>query len=95
MKPSTRFLLAGLGAAAMTGNSLRPAATSGPLSVPAFALGLVPSEVPLQTGVVQLATGALLARSGGLRGWRGAIGLAAQAASVAGLAAIHRNARGW
>ncbi|MET0903708.1 MAG: alpha/beta hydrolase [Acidimicrobiales bacterium] len=92
MDPSTRFLLAGLSAAATTGNAIRPVAQSGPLSAPAFAVGLTPSELPLQTGVAQLTTGALLARSGGARGWRGALGIAAYAASVAGLASLHRRA---
>ena len=63
------------------------------LSVPAFTLGLGPSEFPLHTGLLQLAVGGLLARSGGTRGWRGKIGLAALAASVAGLIAVHRTAR--
>ena len=38
------------------------------------------------------ATAALLARSGGLRGWKGVLGVAAHAASIAGLARIHRDA---
>jgi acetyl esterase/lipase len=93
MKPSTRFLLSGLGAAASTGNALRPAARTGPVSIPAFAFGLTPSELPLQTGLAQTAAGAVLARSGGLRGWRGALGLAAHGASIAGLVHLHRVAR--
>jgi acetyl esterase/lipase len=93
MKPSTRFLIAGAGAAATTANAFRPAARGGPLSVPSFAFGLVPSELPLQTGLSQAATGALMARSGGLTGWRGKLGLAAYAVSAAGLVAIHKSAR--
>ena len=93
MKPSSRFLIAGAGAAASTANALRPAAKTGPASVPAFAFGLVPSELPLQTGLFQIATGAWLARCGGTKGWRGKLGLAAHAASVAGLVAIHKTAR--
>ena len=93
MQPSTRFLLGGLGAAANAGNALQPVARTGALSVPAFALGLTPSELPLQVGAAQLMTGAILARSGGLRGWRGALGVAAYATSIASLGAIHRNAR--
>src|SRR4051812_36810232 len=92
MKPSSRFLIGGLGAAATTANALQPVARTGPLSVPAFAVGLTPSELPLQTGLFQLATGALLARSGGTKGWRGKLGLAAYAASAAGLVAIHSTA---
>ena len=92
MKPSTRFLLSGVGAAATTANAIRPVSTTGPLSVPSFAFGLTPSELPLQTGMVQLSTGALLSRSGGTKGWRGKLGLAAYATSFAGLVSIHHNA---
>jgi acetyl esterase/lipase len=41
----------------------------------------------------QLATGALLARSGGTKGMRGKLGLAAYAASAAGLVSVHMVAR--
>ena len=44
-------------------------------------------------GLLQLAIGELLARSGGTRGWRGKLGIAAHAASVAGLVAVYRTAR--
>ena len=94
MEPSTRFLLAGLSAAASTQNAIRPASLTGRASMPAFAFGLTPSELPLHTGAFQLAAAALLARSGGLRGWRGALGAAAFAGSLAGLATLHRNALG-
>jgi len=52
----------------------------------------MPSELPLQTGLSQLATAALMARSGGTKGWRGKLGLAAYAASMAGLVSIHKTA---
>lgn len=93
MKPETRFLLSGLTAAASTGNAIRPVARAGALSVPSFAFGLTPSELPLQSGLFELATAALLTRSGGTRGWRGKLGLAAHAASFAGLVAMDRAAR--
>ncbi len=92
MKSSSRFLLSGLAAAANSANAVRPAALSGHASIPSFAFGLVPSEIPVQVGLFQLATGALLTRRGGLRGWRGALGLAAYGASFAGLAYAHRKA---
>jgi acetyl esterase/lipase len=92
MKPSTRFLIAGVGAATSTANALHPAARTGPASVPSFAFGLVPSELPLHTGLFQIANAALLARSGGTEGWRGKLGIAAHAASIAGLAVIHTTA---
>ena len=93
MKPSTRFLIAGASAAATTANAVRPVARTGPASVPAFAFGLTPSELPLQTGLFQATTGALLSRKGGAKGVRGKLGLAAYAASAAGLVSIHLTAR--
>jgi acetyl esterase/lipase len=92
MKPSSRFLLSGVAAAASTANAIKPVATEGPLSVPAFAFGVVPSELPLQSAMFQLVTGAMAARGGGTRGLRGKLGLAAYAGSAAGLVAIHRKA---
>jgi acetyl esterase/lipase len=94
MKRSTRFLLGGAAAAANAANAIRPIATQGPLSVPAFAFGAVPSELPLQAGLFQLGVGALLSRRGGTRGAAGKLGLAAYAASTAGLVAVHRKAQG-
>jgi len=92
MKPSSRFLLSGVMAAANTANAVRPAAFTGPASVPSFAFGLVPSELPAQVAISQLAGAALFARSGGSRGWKGKLGMAAYAASIAGLVSIHRTA---
>jgi acetyl esterase/lipase len=94
MTPSSRFLLSGLSAAATTANATRPVARTGPLSVPSFAFGLTPSELPLQTGLFQLATASLLARSGGTRGWKGKLGLLAYGASIGGLVAMYRQAGG-
>ena len=91
MQPSSRFLLSGALAAATSANAIRPV-VSGPASMPSFAFGVTPSELPLQAGLFQLATGALLTRRGGLRGWRGALGVAAYAASFAGLVQAHRKA---
>ncbi len=91
MKPSSRLLIAGAAAAANTANAIHPV-VSGPVSVLSFAFGVVPSELPLQTGLFQLATGALAARGGATKGLRGKLGLAAYAASTAGLVAIHRKA---
>lgn len=93
MKPSSRFLLSGLYAAASTANAIKPAARKGPASVPSFAFGVIPSELPVQVGIVQLATGALLARKGGLRGWKGLLGLVGYGASFAGLVKMHRTAK--
>ena len=92
VKSSTRLFLAGVGAVATAGNAIRPVRQRR-LAVPAFALGLGPSEFPLHTALLQLTVGGLLARGGGTRGWRGKLGVAAHLAAVAGLAALHRTAR--
>ena len=94
MQPSTRFLLAGLSAAATTGNAIRPVVAHRPASVPAFAFGLTPSELPLQTG--RVAAGDRRAAGPQRRAARLAgrsSGVAAYAASVAGLASLHRDAQ--
>ena len=91
MKPSQRFLLAGLASAGITANAARPI-VQGRLSIGSFAAGWVPSELPLQTGLFQAALAAGLARSGGAQGWRGALGAAAFGASAAGLVHLHRRA---
>ncbi len=92
MKRSTRFLVASATGAAATANALRPYARSGKLSVASFVCGLPTSELPLQTLILQAAGAALLARKGGCRGVSGAIGVAATAGSLAGLARLHREA---
>jgi acetyl esterase/lipase len=92
MKRSTWFMLGGLASAASTANAIRPIARQGPASVPAFALGLTPSELPLQAGMFEATTAMAVARRGGLAGWRGAVGAAAHLASFAGLAWMHRQA---
>ncbi|MBA3654289.1 MAG: alpha/beta hydrolase [Actinobacteria bacterium] len=91
MKPSSRLLLSGAAAAAHTANAIKPVAVQGPLSVPAFAFGLVPSELPLQTGLFQVAAAALAGRRGATRGLRGKLGLAFHVGAAAGLVAIHRK----
>src|SRR4029453_8987741 len=60
----------------------------------AFALGGPTSELPLHAGAVQAALLALLARGGGARGLRGALGLGLGAASAAGLWRLYRDAQG-
>ena len=72
MKQSSKFLVSGLAAAAHTANAIKPVARQGRASLPAFAFGVVPSEWPTQSSLVQLGTAALLARRGGLKGWKGA-----------------------
>jgi acetyl esterase/lipase len=91
MKPQTRLLLAGVAAAATTANAIRPQRVS-TLSVPSFALGLPVSELPLQVGLLELASLTLLCRHEATRGWPGKAGLAAFAASIAGLGFVYRQA---
>jgi acetyl esterase/lipase len=92
VRPRTRFLIAGVGAAATAANAVRPFGRGRPLALPSFALGLAPSEFPVHTGLVQLGVAGLLARGGGLRGWPGKVGVAAHAASAVGLAVVARRA---
>ncbi len=94
VRPRTRLLLAGATAAATTANAIRPLPRSSALSLPAFALGLPVSELPLQVGLLELASLLALGRNGATRGWGGKVGVAAFAASVAGLAFVHRQAAG-
>ena len=55
VKPRTRLFIVGAGAAATTANAIRPVGRGRLLSMPAFTLGLGPSEFPLHTGLLQLA----------------------------------------
>jgi acetyl esterase/lipase len=93
VKPRTRLFIVGAGAVATTANAIRPVGRGRVLSMPSFVLGLGPSEFPLHTGLLQLAIGGFVARRGGARGWAGTLGIAAHAASVVGLVAVHRTAR--
>ncbi len=92
MRPRTRLLFAGAAAAASTANAVRPPQRIPALSVPSFALGLPVSELPLQVGLLELASVMALGRGGATRGWQGKVGVAAFAASLAGLAFVHRQA---
>lgn len=92
MRPQNRFLLTTLAGAAATANALRPAARTGPISVPAFAWGLPTSELPLQALAFQGALALAAGRGGGRKGLRGAAGIALTAASAAGLVRLHREA---
>src|SRR4051812_40561837 len=61
--------------------------------MPSFALGLGPSEFPVQTGLTQAAVAVVLGRGGGLRGWQGKVGLTAHGVAALGLAVAARRAR--
>ena len=68
-------MMASAAAAAVTATALRPADRHGPGASPAFAFGVPTSELPLQAAAAQAALLAFLARGGGARGLRGALGL--------------------
>jgi acetyl esterase/lipase len=91
MRPRTRLLLAGAAAAATTANAIRPQHVSA-LSVPSFAFGLPVSELPLQVGLLEVASLAVLGRREARRGWQGKVGVAAFGASLAGLTFVQRQA---
>ncbi len=82
MRPRTRLLLAGATAAATTANAIRPLPRTQALSVPSFAFGLPVSELPIQVGLLELASFLALGRDGATRGWQGKVGVAAFAASL-------------
>jgi acetyl esterase/lipase len=89
---STKLLVAGAGAAVGTANALRPL-DRGLASFPSFAAGAVTSEIPLLHAGVHGALAAGLAAGGGLRSWRGRLGLGLTVAGCAGAVVLHREAR--
>ena len=90
MDRSTRFLISRAAGAAITGVSLRPIGRFGPLAPFEFAVGVPTSEMPLHVAALRGGLALLGARRGGLRGWRGAAGVALAGASAAGLWRLHR-----
>ena len=93
MDRRTKLLLSGAAAAAVTATALRPVDRFGPASAPAFALGLPTSEMPLHLAAAEAALTLALARGGGRRGLRGAVGLGLMGASLGGLMRLHRDAQ--
>jgi acetyl esterase/lipase len=92
MRPQNRFLLTTLVGAAATANALRPVKRTGLLSVPAFFSGLPTSELPLQSLALQVGLAVVAGRKGGVKGLRGAAGVALTAASAVGLNRLHQEA---
>jgi acetyl esterase/lipase len=92
MDRSTRFLLSSGASAAVVAAALRPVGRFGSLGAPEFVVGLPTSEMPLHTAALQGGMALLSARTGGWRGWRGALGAGLWAASTAGLWRLHRDA---
>lgn len=92
MRSQNRFLLASLANAATTANALRPVSRTGRLSFGSFATAMVPTELPVQHGMAQGLLAVVAARGGGVKGWRGGLGLALNLASAAGLAQVLRVA---
>ncbi len=93
METSTALLAAGAAAAIGTANALHPLAEEGRASFAAFAAGAVTSEIPLLHAGAHGMLAAGLAAGGGLRSWRGRVGLGLTAAACAGALAVHREAR--
>jgi len=81
-----------LGALA-TLNAYRPLTRRGYAVVPAFAAGLFDTELPLLAAGLQLAVTASALKRGAARSNLGRLGLAINAASIAGLVNLHREAR--
>ncbi len=92
MRPANRFLLSGVACAAITANTLRPFDRLGRGSAASFAAALGPSEFPMHELAFQAGMSLVAARRGGVRGWRGALGLGLTAASFAGLWQLRRDA---
>jgi acetyl esterase/lipase len=92
VRPANRFLLSGVAWAAATGNTLRPFDRLGPGSMASYMSALGPSEFPMHELAFQAGVGLIAARGGGVRGWRGALGLGLTAASFAGLWQLRRDA---
>jgi acetyl esterase/lipase len=59
-----------------------------PLTVLSFVFGWIPSELPIQVGIVEGAIAALLVALGGLHSWPGWVGLAICVGSWAGLVGL-------
>jgi acetyl esterase/lipase len=91
LRPANRFLLSGVAAAAATANTLRPFDRLGPGSMASYVCALGPSEFPMYELAFQAGVGLAAARGGGVRGWRGALGLGLTAASFAGLWKVRRD----
>jgi acetyl esterase/lipase len=92
MKGKTYVALAAIGAL-HTANGYRPLFKRGRGTVASFASGVVVSELPLPLLAGQAASAALLVRRGALRTPGGKLGAAVTAASWAGLANLHLEAR--
>jgi acetyl esterase/lipase len=93
MDRGSRYLLASAARALSTRNARTPLARSGIVSVPSFAFGLAPSELPMQHIAAYGASAALAVGRGVHRTLAGKIGLALTAGAAAGLYRIHRESQ--
>ncbi len=91
MDRGTTYLAWGAAQAVSTLNARSSFARSGWASMPSFAFGLPPSELPLQHAATYGATAAIGLAGGVHRSRRGRIGLALTAAAMGGLYRIHRE----
>ena len=93
MDRGSRYLLASAARALSTRNARRPLSRSGFVSVPSFAFGLAPSELPVQHIAAYGASAALAVARGVHRTLAGKVGLALTAGAAAGLYRIHRESQ--
>ncbi|MGK2928419.1 MAG: alpha/beta hydrolase fold domain-containing protein [Acidimicrobiales bacterium] len=91
MDRGSRYLLTSAGRALSTLNARRSLAREGLASIPSFAFGLPPSELPIQHIAAYGASAGLAVLRGVHRTWTGKLGLALTAAAAAGLYRIHRE----
>lgn len=91
MDRGTRYLAWSAGRALSTLNARRPLSREGLASVPSFAFGLPPSELPMQHIAAYGASAALAVARGIHRTRSGKLGLALTGAAAAGLYRIHRQ----
>ena len=92
MELGTRYLLASTARAVSTMNARSSFSKDGPTSIPSFAFGLPPSELPRQHLAAYGASAALAIARGVHRSRAGRLGLALTGAAAAGLWRIDRDA---
>lgn len=86
-KVAWAFLAVSIAFAVLVVNAYHPVRRE-PLTVVSFALGWVPSELPVQLALVELAATAVFGLEGALDSWPGWLGLAVVVATYAGFAGL-------
>jgi acetyl esterase/lipase len=91
MERGTKYLLGSSARMLHAANARKPFATSGPLSVPAFAFGLPGSELPIWHIAAHAGSAAWAIARGSHRTLAGKVGLALTAGSMATLWKVHQR----